>query len=66
MAVAAVFAGITLGFLFPALLPVAAAAISAVALRNHPPSRSHLAAGTAAVAVGWLLAAAGGLALAHA
>ncbi len=66
MAVAAVFAGITLGLVFPALLPIAAAAVSAVALTRRPPSRRHLAAGIAAAAAGWLLAAAGGLVLAHA
>lgn len=65
MAVAAVFAGITFGVVFPALLPLAAAAISAAALRGRTPSRRRLRAGIAAVALGWLLAAAGGLLLAH-
>ena len=65
MALAAVFAGLTLGFAFPALLPVAAAAVSAVTLRGRPPSRRRLRAGIAAVALCWLLAAAAGLALAH-
>lgn len=65
MAVAAVFAGITFGVVFPALLPLAAAAISVAALRGRTPSRRRLRAGIAAVALGWLLAAAGGLLLAH-
>ena len=66
MSLAAVFAGLTLGFVFPALLPVAAAAISAVALRGEAPSRCRLRIGIAVVASCWLVAAAGGLALAHA
>ena len=65
MSLAAVFAGLTLGFVFPALLPVAAAAISAATLQGRPPSRLRLRTGIAAVAFGWLLAAAGGLVLAH-
>ncbi len=65
MALAAVFAGLTLGFAFPALLPVVAAAISAATLQGRPPSRRRLRAGIAAVAFCWLLAAAGGLVLAH-
>ena len=65
MSLAAVFAGLTLGFVFPALLPVAAAAISAATLRRRPPSRRRLRTGIAAVAFGWLLGAAGGLVLAH-
>ena len=65
MALAAVFAGLTLGFAFPALLPAAAAAISAATLRGRPPSRQRLRASIATVALCWLLAAAGGLALAH-
>ena len=66
MALAAVFAGLTLGFAFPALLPVAAAAISAATLGGRPPSGRRLHAAIAAVAASWLLAAAGGLVLAHA
>ncbi|MDE2880643.1 MAG: hypothetical protein OXP70_02200 [Acidobacteriota bacterium] len=66
MALAAVFAGLTLGFAFPALLPVAAAVISAATLRDRPPSGRRLRAAIAAVAASWLLAAAGGLVLAHA
>jgi len=65
MSLAAVFAGLTLGFLFPALLPVAAAATSAVALRGEAPSRRRLRGGIAVVASCWLVAAAGGLVLAH-
>jgi len=65
MAVAALFAGLTLGFAFPALLPVAAAAISAATLQGRSPSRRHLRAGIAAAALCWLLAAVGGLVLAH-
>ena len=65
MALAAVSAGLTLGFAFPALLPFAAAAISAVTLRGRPPSRRRLGLGTAAVASCWLLAAAAGMVLAH-
>lgn len=66
MSLAAVFAGHTLGFVFPALLPPATAAISAATLRGGPPSRLRLRLGIAAVASCWLVAAAGGLALAHA
>ena len=55
MSLAAVFAGLTLGFVFPALLPVAAAAIDDDALRI----------GIAIVASCWLVAAVGGLLLAH-
>ena len=66
MTLAVVFAGLTLGFVFPALLPVAAAAISAATTRRRTPSRLRLRTGIAAVAFGWLLAAAGGLVLAHA
>ena len=65
MTLAAVFAGLTLGVVFPALLPVAAAAISAATLRRRTPSHLRLRTGIAAVAFGWLLAAAGGLVLAH-
>lgn len=66
MALAAVFAGLTLGFAFPALLPVAAAAISAATLQGGPLSPRRLRTAIAAVAASWLLAAAAGLALAHA
>jgi len=65
MALVAVFAGLTLGFAFPAVLPVAAATISAASLRGRPPSRRRLRAGIAAVALCWLLVASGGLVLAH-
>ena len=65
MALAAVAAGLTLGFVFPALLPVAAAAISAATLQGRPPSRRCLRAGITAVTASWLLAAVGGLVLAH-
>ena len=66
MAVAAVLAGATLGLVFPALLPPAAAALSAWLLGARPPSRARLAAGTAGTALAWLAAAFAGLALAHA
>ena len=66
MALAALFAGLTLGLVFPALLPIAAAAISAATLRGRPPSRRRLRLGIAAAASAWLLAAGVGLALAHA
>ncbi len=66
MALAAVAAGLTLGFAFPALLPVAAAALSARLLAGRPPSEARLAAAIAATALGWLAAAFAGLALAHA
>ncbi len=66
MAVAAVLAGATLGLVFPALLPPAAAALSARLLGASPPSRARLAAGIAAVGIAWLAAAAAGLALARA
>ena len=65
MALAAVFAGLTLGFAFPALLPVAAAAISAATLQGLSSSRRRLCAGIATVALCWLLAAAASLVLAH-
>ncbi len=66
MGLAAAFAGLTLGFAFPALLPVAAAALSARLLAGRPPSGARLAAAIAATAGGWLAAAFAGLALAHA
>lgn len=65
MSLAAVFAGLTLGFVFPALLPVATAVISAAALRGETPSRRRLHIGIAIVASCWLVAAAAGLVLAH-
>ncbi|MDE0626278.1 MAG: hypothetical protein OXH99_07765, partial [Bryobacterales bacterium] len=66
MAVAALAASATLGFAFPALLPPAAAALSARLLRGRHPSTARLAAGIAASTLGWLAAAFAGLALAHA
>ncbi len=66
MFIAAVFAGATAGIVFPALLPVALAAASAALLRGRPPSPRRLAASISATALGWLAAAAAGLALAHA
>ena len=65
MSLAAVFAGLTLGFVFPALLPVAAAARSAATLRGEVPSKRRRRIGIAAVASSWLLAAGAGLVLAH-
>lgn len=66
MFLAAFFAGATAGLVFPALLPVALAAASAVLLRGRHPSPRRLAAAISATALGWLAAAAAGLALAHA
>lgn len=66
MFLAAFFAGATAGLVFPALLPVGAAAASAGLLRGRRPSARHLATGVAATALGWLAAAAAGFALAHA
>lgn len=65
MSLAALAAGLTLGFVFPALLPVAAAALSAAALRGEAPSKRRLRIGVAGVASCWLVAAVGGLVLAH-
>lgn len=66
MALAAFFAGATAGLVFPALLPCAAAAIGAGLLRGRRPSTSHLAAASAAVALGWFPAGVVGFAFAHA
>ncbi len=66
MALAAFLAGLSLGFVFPALLPPACAAWSARWLAGRPPSPLHLALATSATAVAWLAAALTGLVLAQA
>ncbi len=65
MALAAIAAGLSFGILFPALLPLAAAAVSAFLLRGRQPSRAHLGVAGVVTATGWLAAAAVGLALAQ-
>ena len=54
MHVAALAAGLSLGTIFPGLLPVAAAAVSA-ALLEAPPGPVRLAAAIGAAALGWLV-----------
>ena len=66
MALAAIAAGLSFGILFPALLPLAAAALSAFLLRGRRPSGADLVIASVVTASGWLAAIAVGLALARA
>ncbi len=65
MALAAIAAGLSFGILFPALLPLAAPAVSTFLLRGRRPSRPDLLLASVVTAIGWLAAAAVGLALAQ-
>ena len=66
MALASMMAASTLGFAFPALLPPAAAWVSAGLLRGDPPYQARMGWASACVAAAWLLAILAGAALAHA
>ena len=66
MAVACVMCGWTLGFVFPAMLPPAAAWASAQLLGARPPSRTWMRGAVAVTTVCWLLVLLTGLVLAFA
>ena len=66
MALACVMCGWTLGFVFPALLPPAAAWTSAQLLRTRPPSRASMQAAVAVTTACWLVVLLTGLVLAFA
>ena len=66
MAVACVMCGWTLGFVFPALLPPAAAWVSAQLLGARPPRRASMRGTVAATTACWLVVLLTGLVLAFA
>ncbi|MDD9996551.1 MAG: hypothetical protein OXQ89_02275, partial [Rhodospirillaceae bacterium] len=66
MALACVMCGWTLGFVFPALLPPAAAWTCAQLLRARPPSRTSMQAAVAVTTACWLVVLLTGLVLAFA
>ena len=66
MVLACVMCGWTLGFVFPALLPPAAAWTGAQLLRTRPPSRASMQAAVAVTTACWLVVLLTGLVLAFA